>query len=202
MTDLLRFRWMRDSAGYEFSDKHFPATGDTLAQQAYTLRYLVGRSGRHEHIYPMKGNRALFMELAHADPNEEGLIDFCNEFGLLYDSANTPDGWARAVSNMKKTLQLARDRKNFWINWNLAEEPVVRAAIKFGPSYELELQPNSLLDAAYLQLAIHVAGKGKLHSCEHCAKPFISGAGTDRRETAKYCGTPCRQKAYRASQRS
>lgn len=208
--DLVNFDWERDPAGYEFRDEHRPPIAGTLAitgapvsttiiGRGDDLRVLRGRSGKAQTIRPLDGNRALFVELAEAGIGEAGAIAFANEFGLLYRGHPvTMDDWPMTVLNMSASRRYARNRKKFRDSWNANAGQVARAHMRLGPDLEIRLVPDSLVSAAYLQLALHVAKGGQLHACAKCGKPFVTGTGTSKRKTKKYCGGPCRQKAWRA----
>ena len=204
--DLVNFNWERDPEGYEVRDEHLnPQTGNLddgpANPRKFTWRTLRGRSGRLETIRPLDGSRALFVELARADHGEMGAIAFVNEFGPLFrTSPVTMEVWPIAVIGMSAALGNARNPNKFRDNWNEKSYRVQGVRIKLGPNLEFRLTPDSLISAAHLQLALHVASGGQLHTCDYCSKPFVSGINTRRRKTAKYCGKPCRQRAWRQSQ--
>ena len=193
--ELVNFNWERDPEGYAFRDEYVsPEIGE--------LRVLRGRSGKVETIRPLDGNRALFVELAGADKGERGAIAFANEFGPIYDTHPvTMELWPMYVLNMTNALRVARNPNYFRDGFNeFSDSGHIKVLIGFGPNLDFRLVPDSLFSAAYLQLALHVASGGQLHACDYCGKPFASGPNTRRRKTAKYCGKPCRQRAWRRSQ--
>ncbi len=193
--ELVKFNWKRDPEGYAFRDEYVrPEIGE--------LRVLRGRSGKVETIRPLDGNRALFVELAGVDKDEGGAIDFANEFGLLFDTHPvTTEVWPMYVKWMGLALRAARNPNKFRAIFNVnSDRGTIKFNIGLGPNLDIGLVPDSLFSAAWLQLALHVASGGQLHACDYCGKPFVSGPNTRRRKTAKYCGKPCRQRAWRRSQ--
>lgn len=198
---LVNFAWQIDPAGYEIRDGYRPADDgaiSTIASGEYRWRYLAGRSGESRPTRPLEGNRAIFVELANAGRDEQGAIDFANEFGLLFTSAELRmDVWSGDVVGMNEWVRLARDPNNFRSTWNRNADSLARSTLRLGRNFALQLEPASLLDAAFLQLVTHVAAGGGLQVCQHCKKPFVTGTGTGKRSTSKYCGNTCRQRAYR-----
>jgi hypothetical protein len=67
------------------------------------------------------------------------------------------------------------------------------------PSFALE--PQNLIDAMRLQLALSIAGGNTLHSCEQCGQPFESGA-TAKRIMAKFCSDECRKRFFYEQRRA
>jgi hypothetical protein len=61
------------------------------------------------------------------------------------------------------------------------------------PSFALE--PQNLIDAMRLQLALSIAGGNTLHTCEQCGQPFESGA-TAKRIIARFCSDGCRKRFH------
>ncbi len=205
--DLVNFNWERDPEGYEVRDEHVnPETGDFEDGPAnpgeFTWRNLRGRSGRLETIRPLDSSRALFVELARADHGERGAIAFVNEFGPLFrTSPVTMEVWPIAVMGMSAAVRMTRNPNKFRAIFNVnSDRGTIKFNIGLGPNLDIGLVPDSLFSAAWLQLALHVASGGQLHACDYCSKPFVSGPNTRRRKTAKYCGKPCRQRAWRRSQ--
>ncbi len=193
--ELVQFSWERDPEGYAFRDEYVsPEIGD--------LRVLRGRSGKVETIRPLDGNRALFVELAGADKGERGAIAFANEFGPLFDTHPvTMEVLPKYVLNMSFALRAARNPNKFRDHFNaLSDRGSIKVLIGFGPNLDIRLVPESLYSAACLQLGMHIASGGQLHACDYCGKSFVSGPNTRRRKTAKYCGKPCRQRAWRRRQ--
>ncbi|MGL6094311.1 MAG: helix-turn-helix domain-containing protein [Fimbriiglobus sp.] len=61
------------------------------------------------------------------------------------------------------------------------------------------LVPDSLHDAAWLQLAAAVAGDNTFRRCPGCAK-WVEVSADRGRANQWYCGAACRAKAYRRRQ--
>ena len=202
---LVNFSWQIDREGYEVRDGSRPPEPATaiktiLSSAPRHWRYLTGRSGDTRPIRPLEGSRAIFVEFANAGPDEQGAIDFANQFGMLYTGSQlTMDVWADNVSAMNSWVRLARDANNFCRDWNRNAEVLARSSLRLGRNFALQLEPASLLDAAFLQLVMHVAAGGELRICQQCKKPLGPGPGNGKRSTSKHCGNVCRQRAYRQS---
>lgn len=61
---------------------------------------------------------------------------------------------------------------------------------------KLDLFPNSLLGAIWLQFANEYSGASRCRICEGCKKPFLVVSGKLRSD-AKYCREACKSEAYR-----
>jgi hypothetical protein len=60
-------------------------------------------------------------------------------------------------------------------------------------AFVLVLVPGSLLQAMWIQFAQVVVGGAAIASCEQCGATFPTGAGTGRRNTARFCSDTCRK---------
>jgi hypothetical protein len=61
----------------------------------------------------------------------------------------------------------------------------------------VEYQPENLLGAIWLQLALAMAGEKKYRACAFCGRPFELTPDLKRAD-AQYCKEACRSRAYRA----
>lgn len=64
----------------------------------------------------------------------------------------------------------------------------------------LDLEPTSLISAAWLQFAYWTQGAHRYPECRQCGKRFAVAPGAKRGD-ADYCNDACRYKAYRARKR-
>jgi hypothetical protein len=63
----------------------------------------------------------------------------------------------------------------------------------------LDVLPDSLLPALWLQLALAIAGKKEYRRCSECGRPFELGPGGSRTSRLT-CSAACRNRAYRERQ--
>lgn len=63
-------------------------------------------------------------------------------------------------------------------------------------TWQLKLQPPSLLDAIWLQLGQAIAGSADLKQCSHCGEWFEAGANSGKRRDAKFCSAKCKTRYF------
>ena len=63
----------------------------------------------------------------------------------------------------------------------------------------MRVVPESLIAAIWVQLALAIEGNREYRQCDQCRRWFEVAA--EKREDARFCGDPCRFKAYRARQK-
>jgi hypothetical protein len=175
----------------------------------YAIR---SKSGRLEPYRPLNEFPALFDIFSRKPRTPKGMLDFCNKFGLL-------EGHYRNVTG--KLINVATACNPMLYHHSLMHEAVlafelkqVDKAITLCNSYSLAkgairlhrnsngaisiaLLPENLIQAMWIQLALHIASGTRLLQCEHCSTPFIVGTGTGRRNTAKYCSNACKLAAFK-----
>ena len=70
-----------------------------------------------------------------------------------------------------------------------------------GAEMPIHQSPNSLLAAIWLQFVESVNANRKFRRCNHCKRWFLlSPEGVGLRRQAKYCGSACRLRAFRAAE--
>jgi len=188
--------------------------------------YLVATSDRFERLAPLDNFPALFAILADTPANPEGLRKFADNFGLL-DSGTATNATKQSVPNMlhhqwvlKRALAAFEKEDNHELMRLLAEGKKegshssltitlpgaavglaqVELRMEAGNKLEAVIVPSSLIQAIWTQFLLHAASNAQLLRCEHCAKPFVVGSGTNRRSTAKYCSNACKVAAFKARQ--
>jgi len=198
---LIEFEWWRCLDGYRLAGSG-----------------LDSASERFEHYWPLE-TPALFARFADTPRTPEGMLEFCNQFGLL--GGNRPDtrrgGKPRFESvsmdvllkhpaKMHGALHLfERGDKSLLKRWNNEEQALalLRTELRTNGNGGLRmvLIPSDLIRAMWLQFAEHVCSGTQLFRCARCNKPFTVGTGTGRRRTAMYCSNACKVAAYQARQR-
>lgn len=192
MSELFKFQWERDPAGYRIIDT------DEWG------RCIAPSSNHIEHYDPWRiGSESLvlFQILAETPKNEEGYLKFANSYGLLTGREAEPlDTWYVKIDSLRIAVE----------NWREGEFPVlidtfsnhgftqisVRLVEVVGfDRPQLFVTPDTLYTALWIQFAEAISADLKIRECAWCGKPFPYGPGTGRRTTATYCSPKC-QKAH------
>lgn len=202
--ELIEFKWWRCLDGYRLDRSG-----------------LDSASGRFEHYRPLD-TPALFALFADSPHTADGMLQFCNQFGLL--GGSRPDitrdlnflptkeavvmdvllGHHRVMRRALDLLEKSNPSRLVKA-WNKAEQALafVRTELRIDASGQLRmvLVPPDLIRAMWLQFAEHVCSGTQLFRCARCDKPFTVGTGTGRRRTAMYCSNACKVAAFQARQR-
>jgi hypothetical protein len=200
--DMIEFKWWRCLDGYRLDRKGLQSISD-----------------RFESYRPLD-TAALFSLFADSAHSGEGMLAFCNRFGLLGSSRPDirPIGKLNyegvALSLLLEQHRLMRGAlalfkrstpSHFAKAWNTTEQALalVRTELRMGIDGRLRLVlvPPNLFHGMWLQLAQHVCSENDLFRCERCGKPFTVGTGTGRRNTAKCCSNACKVAAFQARKR-
>jgi hypothetical protein len=181
-------------------------------------------SARFEQYRPLE-TPDLFATFADMPHTEEGMLKFCNRFGLLRGgrpdiprSRNKPTKESESVKEQLRhhaAIQYALSLfekghvSQLAKQWNEAGGGWMRGAALMrielrdtaNGRLSLVLVPPDLIGAIWIQLAEHACSGARLFRCDRCNKPFTVGAGTGRRRTAMYCSNACKVAAFQARQR-
>jgi hypothetical protein len=206
-TNAIDFEWTWCTDGYELFAK--TANGRPVG--------IVAKSPHFRHYSPME-NRELFVRFIDCPANPDGMLSFCNRFGIPMGKgvANIPwrgkrvhevslDTLLSERKAMKRTFRLFKigNRLNLINFWNANDSPLalLRAHLREEPTGRLSmaLMPPDLLRAMWLQLALYTCSGLELFRCQRCSDPFFVGPGTKRRSTAQYCSRACKQAAFNSS---
>jgi hypothetical protein len=189
------FEWGRCIDEYQL-------TADGLSIEAVSERFETYRPTEF---------RVLFQTFIDTPASPQGALGFVNKFGGLgglgggINYANEiVDGFFESQQQLKRASQLAKTAD--WIglvdyyNGSQSKSGRVRSQLRHQPRGKVALVfvPVSLIQFLWLQFALHEASGTKLLRCERCSAPFDVGAGTGRRETAKFCSNACKVAAFRA----
>jgi hypothetical protein len=200
---MLEFTWWRCRDGYRL-DQNGGRFG------------LTSKSDQFEQYRPLE-IPSLFVRFAKdTAASARGMQDFCSRFGLL--GGGRPDITRRdkpifessAVSDflfqqriMRRALDLFErgDCSELVNQWNSSQQglALVRTELRVGPEGRVEMVfvPPDLVRAMWFQFAQFACSQAQLFRCERCNEPFIVGAGTGRRKTAKYCSNACKVAAFK-----
>jgi hypothetical protein len=174
-------------------------------------------STRLERYRPLK--TVLFKTFATWEATPEGMVRFCDCYGHLLGPQEglriVPVQW---MLDQQKTLSITLKllesddpaelikRLHSWAAESTLGPRRAECTLELRRADDGSLVPvlipASLIQAIWLQLALHAASGAKLLSCDRCGKPFQVGTGTKRRSTAKYCSNACKVAAYKARQES
>jgi hypothetical protein len=172
--------------------------------------YIEACSARFERYDAIRIS-GLFRIFADAPETAEGMRDFAAKFGIPADSSDDRGSGSNVIAALvgpllahRAALRAALDRLDAGDATALVDRFArywgrVRIALRPKPEGGVEpvLVPFNLVQAMWLQLGLHAASEAKLLRCERCGMPFRAGAGTGRRDTAKYCSNACKVAAFR-----
>jgi hypothetical protein len=189
---LLKLFWFRDPEGYDL----YPAEEDKPER-------IVRRGGELEPFHPIERTNSLYLVFAKSARNAQGLMSFMNEFGPLTDRGldqscgeSVPEtvNEAQMMDDLIRHYASPRSPRRLgpwlgipmpWIMVGNFSAAIVRLGAARRPS--LELWPDSLLDAMWMQLGQAITGDVALRLCKFCGSPFSAGSGTARRADAQFC---------------
>jgi hypothetical protein len=199
--DIIEFEWWRCVDGYR-------------------LRHagLDSASERFERYRPLD-TPDLFARFADSGHDSDGMLEFCNQFGLLGgfrpDIARGDGRPTRESVHLDVLLehhaQLRRASNLFESGkysqliklWRAVGAALVRTELRVDEDGRLHMVmvPPDLIRALWFQLAGYACSGARLFRCERCNKPFTVGTHTGRRKTAMYCSNACKVAAFQARQR-
>ena len=161
---------------------------------------------------PLERVSELFMEFANIDLTEDGVVKFANKYGLLWsDRPPHLDGWYSEIRKMKeiveakgKRAKIAPERLTALFESNAPGDEFTKFSMPLTPvlnqdweGFSVALQPQSLLDGMWLQLAFSISGKTSFVQCESCQN-FLAISQQHNRSDKKFCSNRCRTRASRA----
>lgn len=163
---------------------------------------------------PLNEHPAIFMEMEDVSLNPEGVKSFLDRFGPLFKilpAPHDPRIWYPEIQSLKRAVQAweAGQKAGSLRNWvkafnrrdgwrqarSSAKVQLVNTDDPLCPN--LEIVPDNLISAIWLQFAQHVSSSTGLQQCNWCSTWFVFGTGTGRRKSAHYCSDRCRQAAHR-----
>lgn len=144
---------------------------------------------------------ALFRTFAAAKADHEGMARFVAHHGSPFDMYHASvdlDAMLEAQGAINLVLweyEKKRDPDLLIGGLNRRQWGDVQPwAVMERDNVQLYLRPSSLLDAMWLQLALHAADQTGMRQCANhgCGKWFAFGSGTGRRNTSRFCSDACR----------
>ena len=162
--------------------------------------YVVPKSDRLKLEDPKRYRLSIFRNFIDADQSTEGVVAFSDLYGLLLEGDKMPvDDWLSYQSEMREAW--LRGQAGDWtgaaiafnkrsvgtLNTKLGSDPDDLASIR------LILEPTSLLQLMWVEMALHLTNAYGLRQCGWCGSWFPYGKGTNRRNTAKFCSNRCRK---------
>jgi hypothetical protein len=165
-------------------------------------KQICSSSARFEPCQPLKN--VLFEVFAKWPSTPEGMVSFCNSYGrLTSDGVEQVDWLLHEQKYLRICLMLFKSGDPTELMKRLHASPIAGCKLtlrRTDDGLKPVLVPETLIQAIWLQFALHAASNTKLLSCERCGKPFEVGTGTKRRITAKFCSNACKVAAYKARQ--
>jgi hypothetical protein len=204
--DMVDFQWRKCVAGYRLEPTK---RGDFALSSA---------SDWFETTHPLK-IETLFAIFAKTPATPEGIKTFCDNYGLL--GGGRPDiapprgtttyegalvsSFLQEHRRFRRAFDLFEKGDNSVLakRWNSMDgAPLIRTELRVGPEGRLQMVfvPPALLQALWLQFALHACSDAKLFRCERCNDLFVVGSGTGRRSTSKWCSNACKVAAFKERQ--
>lgn len=181
--ELMPFSWPRCPDGYELRAKQ-----------------LIPRSDKVEFEDPKRYGLSVFRNFVKLGNAADDAVAFSDGFGLLLSGdAMSYNDWKKHHRTMLKAWEAGQ--QGDWIGLQVAiNDPahgILRAGIASDPDdvsdMRLVLEPDSLLQFMWVEMALSTINKVGLRACAWCGLWFSYGKGTNRRETARFCSNKCRK---------
>jgi hypothetical protein len=213
------FEWLRDDAGYRYvpaaPGNPEPSEMSPLYALIEPIRSAVS-GGRPARIVRCGGKLVpyrpfekdggklyqIFASLCWTG-EESLLLDFVNRFGPLTEFGNQDCGEevlfaVSAASVMRDLLYCSPAERAAYFSRS-GDKGVawsrIDVALTFNPMTnkpQFRLTPPALVNALWLELGQALSSDASIRNCLHCGEWFEAGAGTGRREDAKFCSDPHR----------
>jgi hypothetical protein len=180
---IIDFVWSRDPKGYRLEE----------GPPRRIVRNGPNRS--EEFCRPLGGEE--FRIFASIAGSPSGALEFVQRYGPL-----TWAGWDETGGDYVDLVIRNADEMRELLNASCeGSSPVTKpgamspystlhACVIWDPAAKAlkwHFQPNTLLDALWLQFGQEVTRGAKIRACQHCGAWFEAGAGTGRRADAKFC---------------
>jgi hypothetical protein len=211
MTDLFRFEWPIDQAGYDLV--HIPAQdgeGTLSVSAEFEHDEIRPRGGPLRYYRPLDDHPGLWRRFADGCGSVAGAFAFVTDFGLLGHPANfngdeRPDdiiAFAGLVRRITDCLD-AGEREAAAVLFTEHARPSLTAGIvqrERRSGFEFKLVPRDLISAILVQAGEAITGNRRFRRCKNCAVWFPLGPGghTERRE---FCSDRCRVASARRHRR-
>jgi hypothetical protein len=176
---------------------------DSVPVADKTAQVIRQAGAGRETFEPLTVPTKLYLAFAELDGSTEACISFATAWGLLTTpaakgAAEPMDVWRREIKKMMahiNVVSMVRTENSRRVRMRMASLDVALVSGEPNTKPALVLQPRTLLDAMYLQLAQSHASGAALHTCEQCKKWFeVGGAG--KRSVAKFCSEECRNRFH------
>jgi hypothetical protein len=197
--ELLKFSWNFCPAQY--------AIVETLGRNGGV--YIVPNNEDVVLDDPSRYGLSIFRNFIDADPSAEGALRFSNIFGFLLEGDEIRvDDWLLHQKKMRSAWEKGEvgDWTGLAVAFNQPSLGVIATKIASDENDEsdikLVLEPTSLLQMMWVELALYVTNKSGLRQCDWCGSWFPYGTGTSRRKTARFCSDKCRKANHLASKDS
>jgi hypothetical protein len=212
-SNTVTLTWFRCVDGCRFSRGNVDIVAKSQRFEEYQPLLIQTEDARTKNGDPS----ALFAQFADSKGTPEGMLAFCNKFGIPFGlgvSYAGPGGSvvrrATEVSVQELLAEHAKMRSAFrlfekgnsreliqYCNWQAGLRMDLRR--QSDGRLQFSLAPPDLLSGMWYQFVEHACSGARLFRCERCQHPFRVGSGTGRRNTSKYCSKSCGMAAWQAS---
>ena len=195
MSDLFTIEWEKCPNGYKIINKD---ELEIVIPKSHRIKIYRPLNIRTEKLAPFH----VFADMART---HDGVIDFANNFGLLFkDRFNLVSEFYEYSQTMHSAVQSWHDG-NIDDLIGLFDSQIGRWAGQISVTLnknseedqpELRIQSRELLHALWLQFAEAVSTGLCIKHCQWCRKAFPYGPDTGHRNTATYCSPKCQKAHY------
>jgi len=204
MQQLVEFEWSRCIDHYRLDDPKEP-TG------------IESTSHRWEIYRPLSIDDPLFVRFAIDTPaTPKGMLDFCNRFGIPTGRGSRNIPWRTKRIHWVELAVLLAYQKDMRHAFNLFEKgnnpqllsywnseealALLRIRLCPGDPFSMVWAPFDLMQAMWVQFALHICSYRQILRCQYCNEPVMVGPGSNRRSTFKY-HNECRHRAWHSRQK-
>lgn len=174
--------------------------GPNAMWSEFSVKYLVasGPSQAALKTNPLTKSD-LYLDLAKAEPTEDGHLKFAKTHGLLTDPRkDSMYQWPELVRGMRDLVDLVAHEEN----WEIRDGQYVpqdvgnmRFTLRFSPITDgmaLSIVPANLYQALLLQCVSSRASGAEIRPCKACGNLFEIGGASGHRSHREFCSDKCR----------
>ena len=214
---LFQFEWWVDQHGYELVYRESVSRRTTRTIEGW---HVQRRGGPVRAYRPLKDHPGLFRQFAHLPLEKESVLDFITQFGFLFphnQESELVNDWlvrAKGMGEIVRSIDEGRTEEvmRFFNDETSTatssgtREPIIPVfvlrrhlphfSIRIGKNDRarttLQVVPQSLIGAMWLQVAGEITDETEFRKCRHCPTWFSVGPGTGRWRTKLFCSDRCR----------
>ena len=163
------------------------------------IRLVEPASAKTLSYRPLEKYRDLYVRFANTKPDDAGIVNFANEYGVLDSQPQEVGRWRAEIGSMKTAIRTADGKRRSEVAGTVSrranrsfENGKLEVHLgSFPDGFQLFLDVPNLLTGMWLQLGMALAGHVAFVPCEECGN-FIAHAGGGSRSDKRFCSDRCR----------